>query len=110
MTAARKDGKGKRRTSDSSSIIDVWTEDCQQAFDALKLALTSAPVLGFADYRLPFIVETDASDTGLGALLSQMQDVRHRITAYASRGLRGAERNDTNYPSMKLETLARQVP
>ena len=106
VTAACKDGNRKRRTSASSSIIDVWTEDCQQAFDALKLALTSAPVLGFADYRLPFIVETDASDKGLGAVLSQKQEGRHRIIAYASRGLRGAERNDTNYSSMKLETLA----
>ena len=68
--------------------------------------VTSAPVLGFADYRLPFIVETDASDKGLGAVLSQKQEGRHRIIAYASRGLRGAERNDTNYSSMKLETLA----
>ena len=72
----------------------------------MKLSLTSAPVLGFADYRLPFIVETDASDKGLGAVLSQKQDGRHQIIAYASRGLRGAERNDTNYSSMKLETLA----
>ena len=106
VTAACKDGKGKRRTSASSSIIDVWTEDCQQAFDALKLALTSAPVIVFADYRLPFIVETYARDTGLGAVLCQKQDGRHRIIAYASLGLKGAERNDTNYYSMKLETLA----
>ena len=88
------------------SIVDVWTEDCQHAFDALKLALTSAPVRGFADYRLPFTVETDASDRGLGAVLTQKQDGRHRVIAYASRGLRGAERNDANYSSMKLETLA----
>ena len=39
-------------------------------------------------------------------MLSQKQEGRHRIIAYASRGLRGAERNDTNYSSMKLETLA----
>ena len=71
VTAACKDGKGKRRTRASSRIIHVWTEDCQQAVDALKLALTLAPVLGFADYQLPFIVETDTSDKGLGAVLSQ---------------------------------------
>ena len=106
VTSACKVRKGKRRTNASSSIIDVWTEDYQQSFDALKLALTSAPVLEFVDYRLPFIVETGASDRGLGAVLSQKQDGRHRIIAYASRGLRSAERNDTNYSSMKLETLA----
>ena len=69
-------------------------------------ALTSTPVLGFADYRLPFTVETDASDRGLGAVLTQKQDGHRRVIAYASRGLRGEERNDANYSSMKLETLA----
>ena len=87
LTAACKDGKGKRGTGATSSIIDVWAEDCQQPFDALKRALTSAPVLGFADCRLPFIVETDASDKGLGAVLSQKQYGRHRIITYSSRGL-----------------------
>ena len=54
--------------------------------------LTTAPVLGFADYQQPFIVETDASDLGLGAVLSQVQDGRTRIIAYASRGLSKAEK------------------
>ena len=60
---------------------------------AIKKALTSAPVLGFVDYSKPFIVETDACDTGLGSVLSQQQeDGRLRVIAYASRGLRGAEK------------------
>ena len=106
VTAMCNEGKGRRRTSSSRSITDVWTENCQQSFIALKRALTTAPVIGFADYRLPFIVETDASDRGFGALLSQQQDGCRRIIAYASRGLRGAERNAANYSAMKLETLA----
>ena len=50
--------------------------------------LTTAPVLGFADYQQTFIVETDAFDLGLGAVLNQVQGGRTRIIAYASRGLR----------------------
>ena len=53
----------------------------------LKDALTSAPVLGFADFSIAFALETDASNKGLGAVLSQVQDGRSRVTAYASRGL-----------------------
>ena len=51
-------------------------------------------------------METDAYDKGLGAVISQKQDGRLRVIAYASRGLRGAERNMKNYLSMKLELLA----
>lgn len=75
--------------STKRNITDDWTDDCQQAFDALKLALTTAPVLGFADYLLPFIVETDASDRRIGAVLCQKLDGCLRINAYASRGLNG---------------------
>ena len=83
-----------------------WTDECETAFNALKTALTTTPVLGFADYNLPFIVETDACDKGLGAVLSQMQDGKLRVITYASRSLRGAEKNDVNYSAMRLETLA----
>ena len=68
--------------------------------------LVKLPILGYADYKLPFIVETDGSFDGLGAILSQEQGGEKRVIAYASRRLRAAERNDANYSSLKLELLA----
>ena len=83
-----------------------WNSECQTAFDALKTKLTHAPVLGFADYNKPFIVETDASHIGLGAVLSQDQEGQRKVIVYASRRLRPSEKNPRNYSSMKLELLA----
>ncbi len=85
---------------------DSWTTECQQAFQHLKEKLTGAPTLGYADFSLPFVLETDASILGLGAVLYQQQGGSKTVIAYASRRLRGAERNDRNYSSMKLELLA----
>lgn len=87
-------------------LRSAWTPQCLQAFELLKEKLTSAPTLGYADFTLPFVLETDASSLGLGAVLYQEQGGRKKVIAYASRRLRGAERNDQNYSSMKLELLA----
>lgn len=84
----------------------LWTTACQEAFNQLKEKLTTAPLLGYADFSLPFVVETDASSLGLGAVLHQVQGGQKRVIAYASRRLRAAEKNDRNYSSMKLELLA----
>lgn len=84
----------------------LWSSECQSAFELLKEKLTSAPVLGYADFNLPFILETDASHEGLGAILYQQQGGCKRVIAFASRRLRKAERNDRYYSSMKLELLA----
>ena len=77
--------------------------DQQNSFDALITHLTNPPALAFADYTQPFILHTDASSSGLGAVLYQMQDGTKRVIAYASRSLRQGEKN---YPAHKLEFLA----
>ena len=83
-----------------------WEEIHDNAFQTLKTRLVTAPVLGFPDFSKPFTLETDASHQGLGAVLLQEQDGETRVIAYASRGLRGPERNMASYSSMKLELLA----
>ena len=82
----------------------LWTGQCEGAFLSLKRKLTEAPVLAYPSLSQPFVLETDASGDGLGAVLSQVQSdgLRHPI-AYASRGLSKAERN---YGITELETLA----
>ena len=84
----------------------MWSPEHQESFDSLKRALTTAPVLGFADIKKPLILKTNASHQGLGALLLQQQDGKTRVIAYASPGLWGPEKNRTAYSSMKLELLA----
>ncbi|XP_072293407.1 uncharacterized protein [Eucyclogobius newberryi] len=97
-------GKFKRKSSRCS--LEGWDQECQASFDGLKERLTSAPVLAYADFTLPFILKVDASHSGLGAVLSQEHGGKVRPIAYASRGLRVTERNMSNYSSMKLELLA----
>lgn len=80
-----------------------WSVSCQQAFEAIIEALTTAPVLGFADPKLPYVLHTDASTVGLGAALYQEQDGQMKVIAYASRGL---SRSEAHYPAHKLEFLA----
>ena len=81
-----------------------WTDRCQQSFEQLKEHCSQCPVLAYANYKNPFVLHTDTSTTGLGAVLSQKQtDGTERVVAYASHSLNKAERN---YDAHKLEFLA----
>ncbi|XP_053541151.1 uncharacterized protein LOC128634541 [Ictalurus punctatus] len=80
-----------------------WTADAERAFQALKEALTSAPILRNPDFDLPFTVHTDASETGLGAVLSQTFNGEEHPVLYISRKLSPAERK---YAAVEREALA----
>ena len=81
-----------------------WTAECQGAFDRLKQCMTTTPVLCYPSFDTPFVLETDASIRGIGAILSQVQsDGQYHPVAFASRSLTAAERN---YGITELETLA----
>ena len=75
-----------------------------EAFEHLKAACLQAPILAFPDFNKPFLLETDASGKGLGAVLSQKQtDGRYHPIAYASRIMNDTEQR---YHSNKQEFLA----
>ena len=97
--------KGKRKTKTSTVPPWEWTDECEAAFNKLKNALTDEPVLGYPDFRPPYILEIDASFRGLGAFLSQEQDGKVVVLSYASRTLRPAEPNMDNYSTMKVEMI-----
>lgn len=80
-----------------------WTPEADAAFNALKECLVSAPVLACPVYTEPFQVHTDASNYGIGAMLTQNIDGKEHPIAYMSRSLSGAEKN---YSITERETLA----
>ncbi len=62
----------------------IWTKECEAAFEDLKAALQHKPVLMVAEPTKPFVLQTDASNYGLGAVLSQGDDGYEHPVAYAS--------------------------
>jgi len=81
----------------------TWTIDCQVAFDNLKEAFTIAPILGHWDPESPMILETDASDRALAAILSTRSNGEVRPIAFHSRAFSAAE---INYNVHNKELLA----
>ena len=80
-----------------------WDDECQEAFEALKGALTSAPVLAMPDDESAFVLDTDASHSAIGAVLSQKKAGVEHVVAYASRKMSKAE---CNYSATRKELLA----
>jgi len=71
-----------------------WTNDQEKAFETLKQHLISAPILRYPDFKQPFYLHTDASGTGLGAVLAPRDENNKEFAvAYASRSLTKPERN-----------------
>ncbi|KAL5473290.1 hypothetical protein EMCRGX_G027757 [Ephydatia muelleri] len=81
----------------------TWTSSCQAAFEDLKSRLVAPPILAYPNFQLQFLLYTDASDSAIGAVLSQMQEGQERVIAYWSRKLQKTERN---YSTTEREALA----
>ena len=81
----------------------VFNEECLSAFQTLKKALTSAPVIIAPDWNLPFEIMCDASDYAVGAVLGQRRDKVFHAIYYASKTLSNAQ---LNYTTTEKELLA----
>ena len=80
-----------------------WMPECQDAFDELKERLTNEPVLALPEDGGTYILDTDASNYGLGAVLSQQQADGEKVITYASRTMMPAEKK---YETTRKELLA----
>lgn len=82
----------------------TWSPECQGVFEELKERLITPPVLAYPDFKRDFVLETDASVHGIGAVLAQYQDDGNlHPVSYASRALSASEKN---YGITELETPA----
>lgn len=80
-----------------------WTSAHELAFETLKRALIASPILKLPDMSKPFVLQTDASDRGVGAVLFQYESESKMPVAYASRKLK---KNEVNYSTIEKECLA----
>ena len=81
-----------------------WTPECERAFSELKRVLTETPILRNPDFDKEFILQTDASDRGVGGVLSQLDDEGNdRLISYFSRKLLPREEK---YSTIEKECLA----
>lgn len=107
LTAAPRGIKTNRRAACGFKRLrpQDWKEEHRASFEQLKSALVETVILAHPDFSRPFILSTDASLHGLGAVLSQVPqgEIKARPIAFASKALTRAQ---SNYPAHRLEFLA----
>uniref|UniRef100_A0A3B3YDY6 Gypsy retrotransposon integrase-like protein 1 n=1 Tax=Poecilia mexicana TaxID=48701 RepID=A0A3B3YDY6_9TELE len=103
-TPPRKGKKGNGAQLSSKTPIQ-WSDAHKTTLEQLIDILSHPPVLSYPDFELPFVLHTDASQQGLGAVLYQRQSGKLKVISYGSRTLTPAEKN-YNLHSGKLEFLA----
>lgn len=107
LTAAPKGRRGNAQGAAAFRKLHPsdWREEHRSSFEQLKTALLESVVLAHPDFSRPFILSTDASQDGLGAVLSQVQEgeSKARPIAFASKALTRAQ---SRYPAHRLEFLA----
>ena len=91
-------------TKKKNPDIVVWTEECDRAFNTLKDVLTSTPVLSSPNFEKMFILQTDASNHGVGAVLSQVdaEGLDHPIAFFSQKLLD----REQKYSTIEKECLA----
>ena len=90
-------------TRKGASDLVQWTEQCQESLERVKQALCGEPLLHTPNFSLPFVLQTDVSGRGLGAVLSQQVRGVDRPVLYISRKL--SER-EARYSTVERECLA----
>ena len=98
-----KDTKGNHQLSSKTPVF--WTDEHHSIVKTLIDQLISPPIMAYPNFFYPFVLHTDASESGLGAVLYQRQQGKLRVIAYGSRTLTPAEKN-YHLHSGKLELLA----
>ena len=84
-------------------VTFIWSEECQKSFEQLRNALLSSTVLAYPNFKERFTLYTDASNTGIGAVLSQNVNGVEKTIAFASRSL---NRHERKYATIERECLA----
>ena len=90
-------------TSNKKTVNFVWTAECQKAFESFKEILTLTPILAYPDFKLPYILDTDANGLGSGAVLSQKFKEFEKRIAYYSKTF---NKEEQNYCVTRREMLA----